>query len=111
MAHRSPRSVAACRSLTVMRRSSGHADPLDMTSAFLVATTVVDASTILPARRRPRQASQRSEPRVDRLGLQGQDGEDAFVDAPERLAARDAVQGLQAQGVLAERQRALVAEA
>src|SRR5258708_37876218 len=43
MDHRSPRSVAACRSVTVMRRSSGQADPLDMTSAFLVATTVVDA--------------------------------------------------------------------
>jgi hypothetical protein len=31
----------------VMRRSSGHSDPLDMTSAFLVATTVVDATSDL----------------------------------------------------------------
>ena len=51
-----------------------------------------------------------SEPGVDGFGLQGQDGEDAFVDTPQRLAAGHAVQGLQAQGVLAQRQRALVAE-
>src|SRR5258707_5680353 len=43
MDHRSPRSVAACRSLTVMRRASGQATPVDMTSAFLVAPTVVGA--------------------------------------------------------------------
>src|SRR5712692_9151335 len=47
---------------------------------------------------------------VDGFGLQGQDGEDAFVDAPEGFAAGDAVQGFQAESVFAQRQRALVAE-
>src|SRR5215469_8354278 len=55
MDHRSPRSVAACRSQTVMRRSSGHADVLDIRFASLVATTVVDAGPILTAHRTPRQ--------------------------------------------------------
>ena len=53
----------------------------------------------------------RSQAWVDGLGLQGQDGEDAFVDAPDRAAARDAVEGLQAQVVLAQGEAALVAEA
>jgi hypothetical protein len=33
------------------------------------------------------------------------------MDAPERLAARDAVQGFQAAGAFAQRERALVAGA
>ena len=52
-----------------------------------------------------------SQPGVDGFGFQGQDGEDAFVDAPEGLAAGDPVQGFQAQGVLAQRERALAATA
>ena len=51
-----------------------------------------------------------SEPGVDGFGFEGQDGEDAFVDAPQGLTADDPVQGLQAQGVFAQRQRTLVAE-
>ena len=51
-----------------------------------------------------------SQPGVDGFGLQGQDGEDALVDTPQGLAAGDAVQGLQAEGVFAQRQRAFVAE-
>ena len=47
---------------------------------------------------------------VDRFGLERQYGEDALVDAPQRFSAGGAVEGLQAEGVLAERQRAFVAE-
>ena len=39
-------------------------------------------------------------PRVHRLGFQGQDGEDAFVDSPEGFAAGGALEGLQAEGCL-----------
>ena len=39
---------------------------------------------------------------IDRLGLQGQDGEDALVHPPQRLAAGHPVQRFQAQSVLAQ---------
>jgi len=48
---------------------------------------------------------------VDRLGLQGQDGEDALVHAPEGLAAGHPVQGFQAEGVLAQGEGALMGQA
>jgi hypothetical protein len=41
------------------------------------------------------------QPRVNGLRFQREDGEDAFVDAPGRLAPGQPVQGLQAQRVLA----------
>ena len=64
-------------------------------------------ATALRVLRTLRGLSSASQPGVDGFGLQGQDGEDAFVDAPEGLAAGDAGQGLQAQGVFAQRQRCL----
>src|SRR5580698_10993567 len=51
------------------------------------------------------------QPRVDRFRLERQHGEHAFVYAPERLAAGQPVDGFQPEGVLAQCQRALVAEA
>jgi len=48
-----------------------------------------------------------SQARVDGLGFQGKDGEDAFVDAPEGLATGGAVEGFQAEGVLAQGKGAL----
>ena len=50
------------------------------------------------------------EPRVDRVGLQGEDGEDRFVDAPQRFAAGQPLERLQAERVLAQRERALEAQ-
>lgn len=51
-----------------------------------------------------------SQSRVDRLRLQGEDREDGLVDPPQRLAAAEPVEGLQAERVLAQGERALVAE-
>src|SRR6185437_16953120 len=51
-----------------------------------------------------------SEPWVDRLRLQRQDREDAFMHAPERFAATDAVERFEPEGVLTAGHRALVAE-
>ena len=47
------------------------------------------------------------QPRIDRLAFQGQDAEDAFVDAAQGLAADEALQGFEAQGELAAGQGAL----
>src|SRR5215470_17703212 len=44
------------------------------------------------------------------FGLEGEYCEDTFVDAPEGLAVGEAVEGFQAEGVLAQGERALVAE-
>src|SRR5207247_6743501 len=49
----------------------------------------------------------RSQARINRLALQGQHAEDALVDAPERLAANETLQGLDAQDELPPGQRAL----
>ena len=49
--------------------------------------------------------------RIDGLGLQGQDAEDALVHAAQRLAAHEALQRLDAQRELARGQRALAAQA
>src|ERR1700733_8114971 len=62
--------------------------------------------TITP---RPRPAL-RSQARIDGFGLEGEDGEYALVDSPERLAAGDPVERLEPERVLALRHRALVAE-
>src|SRR5215467_9992354 len=51
-----------------------------------------------------------SQPRVDRLGLQRENRENALVHPPQRLAAGDPVEGFQAEGVLAQGQRALVCQ-
>ena len=50
-----------------------------------------------------------SQPGVDGLRLHCQDGEHRLVDAPQRLARDQAVDGFQAQRVLAQRQRAFAA--
>ena len=42
-----------------------------------------------------------SEAGVDRLGFEGEDSEDRFVDAPQRLASYESVDGLEAEGVFA----------
>jgi len=39
--------------------------------------------------------------RIDRLAFQGEDAEDAFVDAAERLLADEAFKGFAAQGEFA----------
>ena len=39
---------------------------------------------------------------VDWFGFEGEDGEDGLVDAPEGFARREAVEGFEAQGVLAQ---------
>jgi hypothetical protein len=52
-----------------------------------------------------------SEAGVDGLGFQGEDGEDALVHPPERLAAGDAVQGFEAEGVFAQGEGAFVGQA
>ncbi|CAM5600341.1 hypothetical protein SGLAM104S_03832 [Streptomyces glaucescens] len=46
-----------------------------------------------------------SQPGVDRLRLQRQHAEDRLVHPPQRLAVREPVQRLQAEGVLAQRER------
>lgn len=51
-----------------------------------------------------------SETRVDRLALQCEHGEHALVHPPQRFAAGESLQRLDAQGVLAQRERALRAE-
>ena len=43
------------------------------------------------------------EPWIDWLALKGQDAEDAFVDPPQRLAADESVQALDAEREFAER--------
>ena len=43
----------------------------------------------------------RSEPRVDRFALEGEDAEDAFVHPVERLAGYEAFQSLDTEGELA----------
>jgi len=52
-----------------------------------------------------------SQPRIDRLALHGQHAEDALVNAPERLAPDESLQGLDAQGELAESQSSLGGQA
>src|SRR3984893_3869899 len=52
-----------------------------------------------------------SEARVHRLAFQGEDAEDALVDAAQRLAADEALQAFDAERELPQRQRALHAEA
>ena len=47
-----------------------------------------------------------SEPRVHGLALQGEDAEDALVDAVEGVPADKALQGLDAEGELAQGERA-----
>jgi hypothetical protein len=47
------------------------------------------------------------EPRIDGLALEGQDAKDALVDATEGFLADEAVEGFDAEGELAEGQRAL----
>ena len=49
----------------------------------------------------------RSEPRIDRLALQGEDAEHALVDPAERLPADEPLQPLDPQGELAEGERPL----
>ena len=63
-----------------------------------------------PRRRRlPRDGRLRLlQPRVDGLRLEGEDGEDRLVHAPQRLAGDVAVERLEPQRVLAQRERALV---
>src|SRR5215207_4348940 len=51
-----------------------------------------------------------SEARVDRLALQGEDREGAFVDAVERLSPGEPLQALDAEPELAHGERALAAE-
>lgn len=46
-----------------------------------------------------------SEARVDGLALEGQNGEDAFVDAAEGLFADESIETLEAEGELARCQR------
>src|SRR5690242_12803857 len=52
-----------------------------------------------------------SEARVDRLAFQRQHPEDALVDAPQRLHPREALQRLDTERELAQRQRALCRQA
>ena len=52
----------------------------------------------------------RSEPRVDRLGLQGQHREDHLVHPPQRLPVDEPGQRVEPEAVLAEREAALLAE-
>jgi hypothetical protein len=49
------------------------------------------------------------QPRVDRFGLKGEHAEHALVYPPQRLAPGHPVQALKAEGVLAQRQRPLLA--
>src|SRR5262245_33486664 len=51
------------------------------------------------------------QPRVHRLAFQREDAEDALVDAPEGFPADEALQGFDAEGELAQRERTLGAEA
>ena len=51
-----------------------------------------------------------SEPRVHGLAFEGEDGEDALVDAAEGLAAGEALQRLDPEGELAEGERAFGAD-
>src|SRR5215469_12040426 len=70
------------------------------TSKLLIKVTLM-ARVVLPLR---------SQPWVDRLGLQRENREDALVHPPQRLAAGDPVEGFQAESVLTQRQRALVCQ-
>src|SRR5881628_543288 len=47
------------------------------------------------------------QPRIHGLAFKGEDPEDALVNAIERLAPRESLERFDAQGELAERQRAL----
>src|ERR1700709_2084704 len=47
------------------------------------------------------------QPRIDRLALQGQDTEHAFVNAPQGLTAREALQPFDPEGELPQGERAL----
>ena len=49
--------------------------------------------------------------RIDRFAFQGQDAEDAFVDAAQGFVADEAVEGFEAERELAQCQRAFGAEA
>src|SRR4051812_28613865 len=48
-----------------------------------------------------------SQPRIDRLALQGEDGEDALVNPPQGVAGDEALQSLDAERELVQRQRPL----
>jgi hypothetical protein len=50
------------------------------------------------------------EPRVHGFALEGKNAEDAFVDSVERFGAGEALQRLDTEAELAERQGALAAE-
>src|SRR5262249_41738160 len=50
------------------------------------------------------------QPRIDRLAFERQDAEDAFVDAPQRLAADEPLERLDPQGEFAERERSLLGQ-
>ncbi len=76
--------------------------------AALVGTWKCPPATEPPTRRAGQLAAAApgSEARVDRLRLEREDTEDAFVYAPQRLIARDPIQCLQAEYVFTQRQGA-----
>ena len=51
------------------------------------------------------------EPRIDRLAFEGQDAEDAFVNAAKRLAGDESLESFDAERELADRQRSLEPQA
>jgi hypothetical protein len=74
------------------------------------ATTVNDLKHPKVTNRRS-STNRCSQPWVDGFGFQGEYGEDRFVDAPQRFGAGGAFQGFESEGVFAEGQGPLVAEA
>ena len=102
-----------CSSTILPARVSGSNIRLDLTSA---THRFQPCKRHQSRRQLPRGSLQRrlihlrSQPRVDRLRLQGQHAEHRLVHPPQRLPAGHPVQGLEAQRVLPQRQRPLPAQ-